>query len=100
MDDVDERSEFGWGRWIGGLFLALIVGGVGNVVAGLGATSSGAHPLGFLIGAIPGGILIAIAFAFRSRYRPFALGLLTGACAIAMIGGICGWSMVGVNFGR
>lgn len=81
---------------IGGLALAIVIGGFLNIIAGLMAMSQHSHALGFAIGAIPGALFAALA-AVASK-RGLAQGLLIGGCIIALIGGACGASMVGTSF--
>jgi hypothetical protein len=81
---------------IGGLLLALVLGAVGNIVAGLIAVSSGNRVAAVLIGAVPG-----ILFIVASRTAPkngFAHGLLIGGCIVALLGGACGAALVGLDF--
>lgn len=88
-------EQFSWGPWVGGLVLALFFGCIGNVVAGLFAINSGSHPAGLLVGLIPGALFLLVAFLLLRRARSFSMGLLTGACIVALVGGLCGWAMVG-----
>jgi uncharacterized membrane protein YdjX (TVP38/TMEM64 family) len=80
------------------LLISLPVGGIANIIAGLMGGSTNSKPLAFLVGIIPGVIFVAL-----SRLAPkngFGHGLLIGGCIVALIGGACGASMVGANFGR
>ena len=88
------------GRWIGGLLIALAAGAILNVVAGMMAISAPAKPLGFLIGAVPGALFLVpgLLFARRHSFGGMAGGLCVGGCIIALIGGACGASMVGMSF--
>lgn len=95
MGDAVTVGRFSWPGWIGGLVLALFFGAVGNVIAGLFAINSGSHGAGMLLGLIPGTVLLLAAFLLQRRSRSFSLGLLTGACVVALVGGLCGWAMVG-----
>lgn len=81
---------------IGGLALSLVFGGGLNIISGVMAMSQHDHALGFAIGAIPGVLFAALA-AIASR-RGLAQGLLIGGVIIALIGGMCGASMVGTTF--
>src|SRR5688572_8937987 len=94
-DEVTGPGLFSRMPWIVGLLLSLVLGFFGNIVAGLFAINSGSHPAGLLLGLIPGALLLLVAFLLRQRARSFSIGLLTGACIIALVGGLCGWSMVG-----
>jgi hypothetical protein len=94
-DKVTWPQQFSWGPWIGGLLLALVLGCIGNFFAGLFAINSGSHPAGLLLGLIPGVLFLIIALLLQRRARSFSLGLLTGACVVALVGGVCGWAMVG-----
>jgi uncharacterized membrane protein YdjX (TVP38/TMEM64 family) len=87
---------FNPGLLIVGLLIALPVGGVANIVAGLMGMSTNNKALAFLVGIIPGAIFVAL-----SRLAPkngFGHGLLIGGCIVALIGGACGASMVGTSF--
>lgn len=95
MPDV---RPFSWGVWIGGLFLALLFGGAANVAAGLMAMSQNNGVLGFFIGAAPGLLILGLAAALYGRVRSLALGMVTGACVILLIGGICGSQLVNTSF--
>jgi hypothetical protein len=95
MADV---RPFSWGVWIGGLFLAIIIGAVGNVLAGLMAIGMHQRTAGFAIGAAPGAILLALSAAIYGRVRSLALGMMCGATLILLIGGACGASMIGTSF--
>jgi hypothetical protein len=98
VEAIVEQKPFSWGVWIGGLMLALVIGGPANVVAGLAAMSQHNAVSGFLIGVIPGVFLMLVYLGIRRNVRALALGILTGACAIALIGGICGGSLAGTSF--
>ena len=91
-------APFNWGAFIGGLAIAIFGGGIANII--LGAMSMGLHNpfFGFLLGAGAGALLIVIALLARRGMPAFAAGLLCGGCAIGLIGGICGASMVGTTF--
>jgi len=86
------------GALIGGMILAIFVGAIANIIAGLIAISAGNGFLGFLIGFAPGGLFILWGALMLRRSRGFAIGLLVGGCIIALIGGACGASMVGTSF--
>ncbi len=81
----------------GGLVLSVVLGAVGNVVAGLIGSDSGAKILGFLLGIVPGVIFVGLAALLRRKTTAFATGLLIGGCLVGLIGGICGASMVGFS---
>jgi hypothetical protein len=93
-----DTRPFSWGVWIGGLFLAIIFGIAGNVIAGLMSMGLHSQPAGFAMGAAPGALLLAIAAAILPRVRSLALGMFCGAAAIMLIGGICGASLVNASF--
>ena len=82
---------------IGGLALSLALGAIGNVIAGLVGSDSGAKVFGFLIGMVPGVIFLLLAALLRRKTTAFATGLFVGGCIVGLIGGICGASMVGFN---
>lgn len=79
----------------GGLLLSLVLGAIGNVIAGLASADVGAKIFGFLLGIIPGVIFVGLAALLRRKTTAFATGLLIGGCLVGLIGGICGASMVG-----
>ncbi|MEA2237981.1 MAG: hypothetical protein QOC81_2705 [Thermoanaerobaculia bacterium] len=81
----------------GGLLLSIILGAIGNVVAGFASVSSGAKVFGFLIGVVPGAIFVAVAALLRRKTTAFATGLFIGGCLVGLIGGICGSAMVGFS---
>ena len=95
--EMQVRPPFSVGGLIGGLALAILIGGCLNVVAGLIAMSQGNPVLGFAIGAVPGIFFAAMAVLAR-KHNGLAQGLLIGGCIIALIGGACGASMVGTSF--
>ena len=88
--------RFNWGLFIAGLLIALLVGGFGNIFSGLIGMASGAKAAAVLIGAIPGAIFVL--WSVWASKTGFSQGLLVGGCIIALIGGICGASMVGTTF--
>lgn len=81
----------------GGLVLSVVLGAIGNVIAGFASVSTGAKVFGFLIGIIPGVIFVGVAALLRRKTTAFATGLLIGGCLVGLIGGICGASMVGFS---
>jgi hypothetical protein len=89
-------ARFSPWTFIGGLLLALVVGGIANVFAGLAGLATNSKAGALLIGALPG-IIFALLF-IPARKDGFAQGLLIGGCIIALIGGACGSSMVGTSF--
>ena len=90
------RARFSPWTFIGGLLLALVVGGFANIFAGMAGLATNSKAAAVLIGAVPG-ILFALLF-IPARKDGFAQGLLLGGCIIALIGGACGSSMVGTSF--
>ena len=89
-------GKFSAAGLIGGLVLSLFFGAIGAFFAGMVGMSTNRTPLAFLIGLIPGAIFVAIG-AFMKK-EGLAQGLIIGGCIIALIGGICGASMVGTSF--
>ena len=81
------------GLWFGGLLTALIVGAIGNLIAGIGAFGTTTTRGFVLIELIPAGFLALFALPFWKS--SFAQGILTGAGVIAMIGGFCGVALSG-----
>ena len=70
--------------WFGGLLTALITGGIGNLIAGIGAFGTATTSGFVLIELIPAVVLTLLALPFLKS--PFAQGILTGAGIVAMIG--------------
>jgi hypothetical protein len=91
------KPKFNVGALLGGLALSLVLGAVGNVVAGLASVSSGAKIFGFLIGMVPGVIFVGLAALLRRKTTAFATGLFIGGCLVGLIGGVCGSAMVGFS---
>jgi hypothetical protein len=91
-------APFSWGAFIGGLAIAVIPGGIANIF--FGAMSMGFHNglYGFLLGGAAGAVLIVIGLLSRRAAPAFAAGLICGGCAVGLIGGICGASMVNTSF--
>jgi hypothetical protein len=94
---VPAPSSFNVLAMFGGLLLSIVLGAIGNVVAGFASVSTGAKIFGFLIGIIPGVIFVGVAALLRRKTTAFATGLLIGGCLVGLIGGICGASMVGFS---
>lgn len=94
---VPAPSTFNVLAMFGGLLLSVVLGAIGNVIAGLVGSDSGAKIFGFLIGIIPGVIFVGVAALLRRKTTAFATGLLIGGCLVGLIGGICGASMVGFS---
>ena len=90
---VPPPPVFNWFSFIGGLLLALILGGGANIFSGLIGGLTNQKTLALLIGAIPGAFFALVSLAVSKN--GFSQGLLVGGCIIALIGGICGESMVG-----
>ena len=91
-DEVTTAVPFSWGKFILGLILGIVVGGIGAFAAGFGALALENKAVGWLIGAAPGIILAAIGYRFRGR-GGLGEGLIVGACIMGLIGGICGEAM-------
>ena len=94
----DQPRAASAGAVIGGLLLSIIVGAIGNVIAGLIAMSQSNGPLGCVIGAAPGLLFIVWGALLGGKRSSFGIGLLIGGCVIALLGGACGASMVGTSF--
>jgi len=93
---VPPPPAFNWVAFIGGLVLALVLGGVANIFSGLIGMSTGAKAAALFIGAIPGALLALV--SIPASKNGFGQGLLVGGCIIGLIGGICGAGMVGTSF--
>jgi len=87
-------QPFSWGKFILGMIVSLFIGAIGAFFAGLISASVKMAAVGWLIGGAPGLILAALGYWVRGR-GGLGEGLLTGACIIALIGGICGQAMSG-----
>jgi len=87
---------FNWVAFIGGLLVALLLGGVANIFSGLIGMSTNQKTLALFIGAIPGAIFALL--SLPASKNGFGQGLLVGGCIIALLGGICGAMMVGTSF--
>ena len=98
MDEVTTEKKFNVGAFIGGLALALVVGGVGNIICGAIAMSLKVGFYGFLLGAVPGTFFILTALATRRAAPALSKGMLIGGCIIGLIGGACGAGMVNTTF--
>ena len=94
MDNAVTKEPFSGGKFILGLFLGLVVGGIGAFAAGFGALAAESYAVGWLIGGAPGLILAFIGYRVRGR-GGLGEGLLVGACITALIGGICGEGLSG-----
>lgn len=92
-------TEFSAGLMIVGLIIALPIGGVANILAGLAGSSTNSKPLAFLIGIIPGLIFIGLSQLAR-RNKGLSTGFLIGGCVVALIGGVCGVAVTPLNIGR
>jgi hypothetical protein len=82
-----------------GLIVALPIGGVANLIAGLAGSSTNSKPLAFLIGIIPGLAFIGLSRLVR-RNKGLSTGFLIGGCIVALIGGACGVAVTPLNIGR
>lgn len=93
------RPPFSAAAFIGGLFLTLFTGAIGNVLAGMVAMSFHTGAAGAATGALPGILFVALGLALQRRNSPgFGLGLVVGGAIIALIGGACAAGLVGANF--
>ena len=89
-------TPFNWGAFILAFMASLLGGAVLNVGAGLLALAVENQPGGALLGAAPGIILIAISRALKRSGS--AQGMLAAGCIVALIGGLCGYSLgAGLN---
>lgn len=95
---IAEKRPFSWSAWIGGFFAALIFGCILNVLAGFVGLATQSRLVALLCGVTPGLIFGLVAFLLRQRARSFALGLFTGACVVALVGGVCSFPLVGQSF--
>ncbi len=81
-------SEVNPGLVIVGLIISLLVGLIGNFIAGLAGSSTNSKALAFLIGVIPGLVFIGISRLVRNK--GLSTGLFVGGCIVSLIGGVCG----------
>ena len=93
---MDEKPPFLIGALIGGIAVSLVAGVFLILIGALAAQLTSIPPIAFLIGAIPGGIIIWLA---RSASKDgFAQGLIIGGCIVALIGGMCGAGFLEMKF--
>jgi hypothetical protein len=92
--DEPVKQRFSGGKFALGIFVGLLLGFIGAFFAGLMSASVKMAAIGWLIGAAPGLILVAIGVTMRRR-SGFGEGLIVGASITALIGGICGQGMSG-----
>jgi len=83
---------------IGGLLATLVAGGILNILSGLIGMSTNDQALAFVIAAIPGIGFALLGWSLRRKSPGFGAGMLCAGCIIALIGGLCGSSMVGTSF--
>ena len=99
MDEMTAANEpLSWPVWIGGFFLTLVVGCFLNIFSGAFGLATESKLGSVLCGIIPGVLFALLAFFLRKRARSFALGIVTAACVVALVGGICSVSLVGQSF--
>ena len=95
---VTASKPFSLLAWIGGFVAALVMGAIGNLVAGVVGMSLQQAFAGAFFGVMPGLIFVVIGSSMRRSSRSMALGMIVGGCIIALIGGACGAAMSGASF--
>ena len=96
---MTKKEPFSWRVWIGGFLLTLVAGCVLNVVAGFFGLVIDSKLGAALCGITPGLLFCLLALYLRNRARSIALGIVTAACVVALVGGICSVSVVSQNYG-
>ena len=91
----DKIERFSWANWAVGMFIALAGGGMLNLVFLVGAYGNGSRFFSVLLGAAPG-ILLAVLSQYAGK-DGLGQGVLTGACLIAIVGGVCGGNIAGTS---
>lgn len=89
-------ARFSAGLFIVGLMVSLLGGGVANIFSGLLGMATNMRVTAFLVGAIPGTLCMLVFLA--ARRNGLGHGMLVGGAIIALVGGVCGASMVGTSF--
>lgn len=89
---------FQWIAFIGGIVASLIAGGMLNILSGLLGMATNNKLAAFAVAAIPGIGFAVLGWSLRRKSPGFGIGLIFGGSVIALIGGICGSSMVGTSF--
>lgn len=83
-------EPFSWRTWLGGFVTGLGGGCIGNVVAFIAA--GGPPSPAVWVSVVPGVLVALLAFAIRKQNRSFSIGLFTGGCVVALLGGpLCTW---------
>lgn len=87
------NAEFSWAAFIGGMAIALVTGLPANLAAGIGGFATGNNVAMVIIPMLPGALLALIA-RFVTK-NGLSEGLLAGAIIVALVGGACGYSLIG-----
>jgi uncharacterized membrane protein YjjP (DUF1212 family) len=81
----DEIMPFSWPYWFAGVFVGVAAGGILCLIGGLATQNVW---VAVLCGAAPGVLLSLL--SRRATQNGLGQGLLTGACLIVVVGGVCG----------
>lgn len=89
MDDASQpKAPFSCLGYLVGFIVALLAGGIGDIVAwGIAGTSKSAT-LGVVLGVIPG--IVILLCAYPARRLSIAPGLVSGGSVVLLLGGACG----------
>ena len=85
-----EARPFSWLQMIAGLLLVFAIGCVANVFLVMFGLATKNVVLATLISLVPGVAFALLAYALWKSMRSFAIGVLVGACIVALCGGLCG----------
>jgi hypothetical protein len=97
-DEVKAPRRFSWGQWFGGSCLAAILCFILTLGAFLGwsfLVKINSAPVLIAVALLPGVIVAALAYRKRDG-SGFLEGVITGACLVALLSGLCFGSM-GMN---
>ena len=90
---MSDQPPFSAGNFLLGLVTSLFLVSIGNIVAASFAAQSGVRVLILLGGVLPGAVIAFLAWRAK-KDSGFHLGVIIGACIVALIGGICGTALV------
>ena len=90
---MSDQPPFSAGNFLLGLFTSLLLVSIANIIAAAFAAQSGVRLLILLGGVLPGAVIAFLAWRAK-KDSGFHLGVIIGACIVALIGGICGTALV------